>query len=47
MWEWVTGRDAHGGWTGVSMTCHGAMEALARGYLTDEIAVAAVVMSFP
>ena len=30
MWEWVTGRDAHGGWTGVSMTCHGAMEALAR-----------------
>jgi hypothetical protein len=30
LWEWSIPRDAHGGSAGVSMTRHGAMEALSR-----------------
>ena len=30
MWEWVAERDEHGGSAGISGTCHGAMEVLAK-----------------
>ena len=30
LWEWVVEQDQHGGSAGISGTCHGAMEALAK-----------------
>lgn len=33
LWEWAVSRDTRGGSAGVSMTHHGAMEALARALI--------------
>jgi hypothetical protein len=30
LWEWVVARDERGGSVGISETCHGAMDALAK-----------------
>lgn len=30
LWEWVVEQDEHGGSAGISGTCHGAMDALAK-----------------
>jgi hypothetical protein len=35
LWEWVMPRQSGGGCVGVSMTRHGAMEALTRALIKD------------